>query len=125
MIWTIKVVFCLLLTSLTGSIVFVFWSLLGEQLEKAGFVNILYILMKLVMLFFIIPIQYPVMSILDNVYGRYKGDLFLHTQVIMTGCKILLIIWAVGGVLYLMPSIANAVSGQEDVPGKLLLRERC
>ncbi|MCI9615581.1 MAG: M56 family metallopeptidase [Dorea sp.] len=96
MIWTIKVVFCLLLTSLTGSIVFVFWSLLGEQLEKAGFVNILYILMKLVMLFFIIPIQYPVMSLLDNVYGRYKGDLFLHTQVIMTGCKILLAIWAVG-----------------------------
>ena len=30
MIWTIKVVFCLLLTSLTGSIVFVFWSLLGD-----------------------------------------------------------------------------------------------
>ncbi len=46
MIWTIKVVFGLLLTSLTGSI--------------------------------------------------YKGDLFLHTQVIMTGCKILLVIWAVG-----------------------------
>ncbi len=46
MIWAIKVVFCLLLTSLTGSIVFVFWYLLGQWLEKTGFVNILYLLMK-------------------------------------------------------------------------------
>lgn len=96
MSWTIKVVFCLLLTSLTGSIVFVFWYLLGRQLEKAGFVNILYMLMKLVMLFFLVPIQYPVMWAADCVYGRYKGDLFLHTQVIMMACGILAAAWAAG-----------------------------
>lgn len=96
MIWAIKVVFCLLLTSLTGSIVFVFWYLLGQWLEKTGFMNILYLLMKLVMLFFLIPIQYLAMFAADTVYGRYKGDLFLHTQVIMTVCDILLTAWAAG-----------------------------
>ena len=49
----IEIVFCLLLTSLTGSIVFIVWHILGQWLEKAGFINILYRLMKLTMIFFL------------------------------------------------------------------------
>lgn len=72
----IDVVFCLLLTSLTGSIVFVIWCILGQQLEKVGFINILYRLMKLVMIFFLVPVLYVAMTWLDDTYARYRGDLF-------------------------------------------------
>lgn len=51
MIWTINAVFCLVLTSVTGSIVFRFWYFIGQWLEKAGFPNILYLFMKLVLIF--------------------------------------------------------------------------
>lgn len=94
MIWTINAVFCLVLTSVTGSIVFGFWYFIGQWLEKAGFPNILYLFMKLVLIFFAFPVLYVVMLILDRTYGIYRGDLFLHTKVIMTVCGILFVVWA-------------------------------
>ncbi|MEY8430207.1 M56 family metallopeptidase [Lachnospiraceae bacterium 48-42] len=106
MIWTIlmkaiDVVFCLLLTSLTGSIVFVIWCILGQQLEKVGFINILYRLMKLVMIFFLVPVLYVAMTWLDDTYARYRGDLFLHTEIIMKVCGFLLLLW-IAGVCYML-----------------------
>lgn len=96
MIWTINVIFCLLLTSVTGSIVFAFWCLLGKWLEKIGFLNISYILIKLDMLFFVIPLQYITMFWLDQSYAILRGDLFLHTMTIMTVCGIVFILWVMG-----------------------------
>lgn len=96
MIWTINVIFCLLLTSVTGSVVFAFWCLLGKWLEKIGFLNISYILIKLDMLFFVIPLQYITMFWLDQSYGIFRGDLFLHTMTIMTVCSIAFILWVMG-----------------------------
>lgn len=94
MIWTINVVFCLVLTSVTGSIVFGFWYFVGRWLEKAGFPNILYPFMKLIMVFFTFPVLYAVMTMLDSTYGIYRGDLFLHTKMIMVVCDILFVVWA-------------------------------
>ena len=59
--WTVSVVCCLFLTSVTGSVLFVFWYVLGRWLEKAGFINILYALMKFLMLFFTVPVLLSVM----------------------------------------------------------------
>ena len=74
MIWTINAVFCLVLTSVTGSIVFGFWYFIGQWLEKAGFPNILYLFMKLVLIFFAFPVLYVVMLILDRTYYIAKTD---------------------------------------------------
>lgn len=90
------VVCCLFLTSLTGSVLFVFWYMIGRLLEKAGFVNILYAFMKLIMLFYAVPILYIAMSRLDFEYGIYRGDLFWYTETIIIVCDVLLLLWAVG-----------------------------
>lgn len=96
MIWTINVIFCLLLTSVTGSVVFAFWYMLGKWLEKIGFLNISYVFMKLDMLFFVIPVQYLTVFWMDQSYGVFRGDLFLQTMTIMTICGIACILWTIG-----------------------------
>lgn len=96
MIWTINAIFCLLLTSVTGSVIFVFWCLLGKWLEKIGFLNILYAFMKLNMLFFVVPLQYMVMFWADQSYGIFRGDLFLHTKTIMNVCGFAFALWVIG-----------------------------
>lgn len=101
MIWTIRVIACLVLSSITGSILFVFWYFIGQRLEKAGFLNILYIFMKWIMIFFGVPILYIIMGLLDNMYGTYRGDLFLQTKRIMQACNILFVLWIVGLILVL------------------------
>ncbi|MCI8580009.1 MAG: M56 family metallopeptidase [Dorea sp.] len=94
--WTVSVVCCLFLTSVTGSVLFVFWYVLGRWLEKAGFINILYALMKFLMLFFTVPVLYVTMSRLDSEYGIYRGRLFEYTGTIIAVCDILLLLWAAG-----------------------------
>lgn len=75
---------------------FAFWALLGKVLEKIGFLNISYALMKWNMIFFVIPLQYVVMRWADSSYGIFRGDLFLHTGVIMAVCDVAVILWAIG-----------------------------
>lgn len=93
MIWTIKPAACLILTSVSGSILFVFWYFVGKWLEKTGFLNILYMFMKPIMVFFTVPVLFFAMSWMDNTYGTYKGDLFWHTELIMTVCGSFLVLW--------------------------------
>lgn len=93
MSWTIKFVSCLLLTSVTGSIMFAVWYIAGRWLEQAGFLNILYSFMKLIMIFFAVPGLYIAMVLLDQAYGAYRGDLFLHTMTLMTICDVLFALW--------------------------------
>lgn len=93
MIWTIKAAACLILTSISGSILFIFWYIVGQWLEKTGFLNILYVFMKLVMVFFTVPVLFLAMSWMDSAYGTYKGDLFLHTKLIMAVCGTFLVLW--------------------------------
>lgn len=49
--WTVSIICCLFLTSVTGSVMFAFWYIMGHWLEKAGFINILYVFMKMLMFF--------------------------------------------------------------------------
>ncbi|MBC5743281.1 M56 family metallopeptidase [Lachnospiraceae bacterium MD308] len=93
MTWTIKPVACLILTSVSGSILFIFWYFLGRLLEKVGFLNILYEFMKLVMVFFTVPVLFFAMRWMDDTFGTYKGDLFVQTQLIMTVCGSFLVLW--------------------------------
>ena len=51
MSWTIKLVAGFLMTSLTGSIIYLVWHAVGQRLEAAGYLNILYRLMKVIIIF--------------------------------------------------------------------------
>lgn len=78
MVWTTNLlnsfVIIMLLTSLTGGILVLIWLGIGALLEKMGFINIVYELLKMVILFFFLPISYIGLKLFEASLGR--GFLF-------------------------------------------------
>ena len=71
--WIIKLTFAVLLTSLTGSIVLLVWFFIGKRLELLGYLNIRYSLLKLVLGFFVIPVNYLIFTRLVQVRPEWDG----------------------------------------------------
>ena len=67
-------VIIMLLTSLTGGILVLIWLGIGALLEKLGFINIVYELLKMVILFFFVPVSYIGLKLFEASLGR--GFLF-------------------------------------------------
>lgn len=87
-------------TSLTGGALVVLWLGIGTILEKLGFINIIYELLKLVILFFILPISYLALIMFERELGR--GFLFVPLSVIWEEILLILGIWGMVVVLALM-----------------------
>ena len=49
----VSIQYCICLTSITGGVISIIWYLLGRLLEKAGFLNIVYTLLKVTTIFWI------------------------------------------------------------------------
>ncbi len=54
----VSIQYCICLTSITGGVISIIWYLLGRLLEKAGFLNIVYTLLKVTTIFWILPVAY-------------------------------------------------------------------
>ena len=93
MSWTIKLVAGFLMTSLTGSIIYLVWHAVGQRLEAAGYLNILYRLMKVIIIFFMVPCLFWLMDYQEQNYAFYGGSLFLQTKALMIGNLILIVLW--------------------------------
>ena len=52
MSWMIELTFAILLTSVTGSILLLLWYFIGRLLQRSGYLNIQYLLLKIELLFF-------------------------------------------------------------------------
>lgn len=105
MSWTIKLVAGLLMTSLTGSIIYLVWHAIGQRLEAAGYLNILYRLMKVVIIFFMVPCLFWLMDYQEQKYAFYGGSLFLQTKALMVGNLILIVLWGFMAVRSLIEQI--------------------
>lgn len=94
--WMIQWSSLLLLTSLTGAILLSVWYLAGVFLERLGLIHMLYWFLRMVMVFFLIPVAYLVLCALDSqrIYG--DGCLFNITSGLMKLGHVLVLIWAVG-----------------------------
>ena len=64
----------MLLTSLSGGLLVVIWLGIGAILEKLGFINIVYELLKMVIAFFFLPISYLGLKLFERKLGN--GFLF-------------------------------------------------
>lgn len=53
--WTLDIVYIVFFMTLTGSCMTLAWYVAGSWLEKAGFLYISYMLMKVVMIFWLCP----------------------------------------------------------------------
>ena len=82
----------MMLTSATGTIIFTIWYWIGRFLEKMGYINIMYWLLRLVLVFWFVPMAYLTIIIENNKDGDF---LFFNTDMFMYSSRVLILIWAV------------------------------
>lgn len=91
--WTIKLTYAVITTGITGSVLFGFWYGIGRIMEGTGFLNVVYEMMKAVLLFWYFPIAYIVLAY-ENAHNIYLGGfLFAGTPAIWLFCRIFTGIW--------------------------------
>lgn len=91
--WIIEVTYAILLTSCTGSILAAVWYFAGRILDKAGFANIVFGLLKLVVLFFLLPIPFIILKVKEASGEIGNGYLFLQTRKLLSVGGFLLLVW--------------------------------
>lgn len=93
MYWAITILFVLVLTTLTGSLLTGVWYVIGRQLEKAGFINIVFQFMKVVAVFWCLPMTYPLLLLVDRNTNAWNGVVFSRTPLLQDVAMILVVIW--------------------------------
>lgn len=72
------------------------WLLAGCLLKKAGYLNVGDRLLRVLPVFFTLPLFYGVLQGLNEHTGQWGGLLFLHTAKILFISVILLVVWCIG-----------------------------
>jgi hypothetical protein len=97
MTWTINLMYLVLLTSATGSILFGFWYGVGRVLEVAGFVDVVYELLKAVLIFWYFPLAFLVVQRMDFFHlMEWGGFLGKITPLLEDFSKLFCLVWFVG-----------------------------
>ncbi len=81
--WTIEFLYALVITTLTGSIMTLAWYLIGRLLEYAGVTNILYDLLKVVLVFYYVPAGYLVLRLKLAFSDYWEAYIFIKTPLIL------------------------------------------
>ena len=101
MIWTINLTVLVLLTSLTASVFLVFWYWIGGMLERIGYQNLRYHVLRFVLILFLVPVLPCLLLVLAAGNADWDaGLLFLQTPVIRICSVVFTAIW-IPGVLIL------------------------
>ena len=82
------------------------WYVAGSWLEKAGFLYITYMLMKVVMIFWLCPVVYMILNGWDVFCGRWGGDPFLGSPALHRAGKLLFGLWLADVMVNLLRYIA-------------------
>lgn len=99
--WTIELTSAILLTSVTGSILFLGWYIIAFVLDRMGFVNIIYQAMKVVMPFWMFPLSFLIL-VMDNLsYNTWGGFLFNYTPFAAKMCLLFSVAWMAGAFHYI------------------------
>lgn len=103
MSWMNSAFYILLLTSVSGSIVFGLWLLWEKFLERRQLLRCVFSLLYVVAAFFAIPVVYIVLkvSMTDYEKGIVYGILFTPTPLIRMIQCIVALVWIVGAVIYI------------------------
>lgn len=101
MIWTINLTVLVLLTSLTASVFLLFWYWIGVMLERIGYQNLRYHVLRFVLILFLVPVLPCLLLVLAAGNADWDaGLLFLQTPVIRICSIVFTVIW-ISGVLIL------------------------
>lgn len=112
MTWTINLMYLILWTSLSGAIVSVVWFAIGRLLEKAGFLHITYILLKVAVLFWFVPITYGVLLLRTMTHGdvyRSFSPNFYITPAILQTATVFCAAWSIGAAIGMAQYIVQRI----------------
>ena len=90
--WTIRFCIAIMLTSATGTILFAAWYWIGQLLERMGYVNIMYWLLRLLLVFWFVPMAYLIMAI-EDMKNTGRSFVFFNTDIIGDVSSGLVVIW--------------------------------
>lgn len=82
MIWTTKLIIAIALTTITGTILFAVWYWIGKLLERMGYVNIMYWLLRLLLVFWFIPFAYLTLALRNTSTEEEANFLFFYTDIL-------------------------------------------
>lgn len=100
--WTIKLSYGVLLTSFTGSVLYLAWLATGWVLEKACLIRARLRLLALVASGYFIPAAYLLLRGMGEQRKIGRGYLFAETYDLLLAGKIIAAVWAGGSLLLLM-----------------------
>ena len=99
-VFLINLAMLFLTTTIVGGIMTVLWLGIGKLLEKVGFINITFELLKIAVFFYCIPMVYVLLKIFEEELGR--GYLFGPTEIILSISKVFLLIYCLGILIMLV-----------------------
>ena len=83
----------IILATFLGTIMYLFWKVVGKFVEKCGYVDINYFIWKIVILSFVIPFSFMYIKKIEKI-GMYGFD-FYNTKLIVFTTNFLMCIWFV------------------------------
>lgn len=103
--------FALILTTLTGTVVFAFWLLVRQILKRYGYCQYAYRYLTFVIPFWLLPVLYLYLFFRDNRYDVYseswwsEGVLFFATDDIMIAEQVFAVVWFLGALVMVVHHI--------------------
>ena len=82
----------LVMAAFLGMILYIFWKIIGKMIEKCGYVDINYLIWKVIILSFIVPFSFVYIKRIEKT-GRY-GFVFYTTKEIVLITNFLVGLWA-------------------------------
>ena len=87
--WTTRLAIILVLTTLTGSAMYGIWLGVGKLLERIGLVNIIYVMLKVCLIFWFVPFAYIFLFLSGVPHSLWGGFLFFNTPTLQVVCRYL------------------------------------
>lgn len=95
MLWT-DLFYMIVITTFTGSVLTVAWLITSYLLDKTGYLNMSYRLGKVVVLFWIIPVMYYAIRMIDRLRFVWNGYAFDTSPLIINVTRAVAIVWITG-----------------------------
>ena len=101
----LNVIYALLLTTLTGSILTIVWYVIGTIMERMGLANIRHSFLKVVLLFYIVPFSYILIRAYKRLYRTADARILGSTGTLRTIAAIGFVVWFIVAVYLLYRSV--------------------
>ncbi len=100
MIWTIKLAFVILLTTVTGSVLTVVWYGIGRGLGYTGCLNLLYWIFRAIQIFWFFPLSWLALTVTARRNGTaWFGMMFFPSPLMLGFCKVICLLWSAGAAI--------------------------